>query len=342
MAKDLDSSIASKGGRARAEKLSPEARSEIARAAAEARWEREGKTPLPRATHEGTLPFGRIELPCAVLENGTRLISERAFAGLLGAPRGGHAYSVRHAHGGAVLPVYVASERLKPFIDAELAAALSAPVPYIPRHGGRSAYGVIAEIVPKVCDVWLRAREAEVLTKRQEEIAKKAEIIVRALAHVGIVALVDEATGYQDERARDALAKILEAFITKELRKWVKTFPAEFYREMFRLRGWRYDPNSTARAPLIGKLTDNLIYQRLAPGVRDELRRVNPSDERGRRKRKHHQWLTEEIGHPKLREHLASVTTLMKISSNWQEFMKHLDKAHRKYPTYPMLPMDGL
>lgn len=37
--------------------------------------------------------------------------------------------------------------------------------------------------------------------------------------------------GDQDLRARDALAKILEAFVAKEIRKWVKTFPVEFYKE---------------------------------------------------------------------------------------------------------------
>jgi hypothetical protein len=53
--------------------------------------------------------------------------------------------------------------------------------------------------------------------KQQEHIAKQAEILVRGFAGVGIIALVDEATGYQQDRARDALSRILEAFIAKEL-----------------------------------------------------------------------------------------------------------------------------
>jgi hypothetical protein len=75
------------------------------------------------------------------------------------------------------------------------------------------------------------------LTKSQKIVGKKADILVRALASVGILALVDEATGYQYDRARHALEEILDKFISKELRKWAKTFPDEFYEQMFKLRG---------------------------------------------------------------------------------------------------------
>jgi len=78
------------------------------------------------------------------------------------------------------------------------------------------------------------------LHHQQEHIAEQREILVRGFARVGIIALVDEATGYQEDRARDALAKILEAFIAKELRKWISTFPIDYYKELFRLRGWRF------------------------------------------------------------------------------------------------------
>ena len=125
--------------------------------------------------------------------------------------------------------------------------------------------------------------------------------------------LVDEATGFQDDRARDALVKILEAFVAKEIRRWVKTFPAEFYKEMFRLRDIPYD--GTVKKPAyVGHLTNDLVYARLAPGVLKKLQERNPTVGNGRRKQRHHQWLTEDVGNPKLQEHLASVTTLMRVS----------------------------
>lgn len=336
---------ASKGGKARAKKLTPEQRAAIARQGAEVRWAKQGKQPMPRATHDGTLNIGNLDLSCAVLEDGTRVLSERSLALVLGAPRGGRSYAARKApDGGAVLPIYLASEKVRPFISEELLAALFPPVEFVPLHGGRSAFGVRAEIVPAICDVWLLARQQGVLTDRQQMIAQKAEILMRGLAHVGIIALVDEATGYQDTRARDALAKILEAFIAKELRRWVSTFPPEFYKELFRLRGWRFPdlPEDQRKRPvLVGKLTNDIVYDRLAPGVRKELHRLTPRDGKGRLKQKLFQRLTEEIGHPKLREHLGIVTALMKAADDWDDFMRMINRSLPRYGDNLALPFNG-
>lgn len=328
--------FASEGGKARARKLSAEQRSAIARQAASARW---GTGPLPKAINEGLLTIGDMELPCAVLDDGTRLLSESAFTKSIGAPKGGHAYAKRNAGGIAGLPIFLADQRLSPFIDLHLAAALSSPVEFIPKHGGRSAFGIKAELIPAICDVWLKARDADVLTKAQKRIAHRAELLTRGLAHVGIIALVDEATGYQDARARDALARILEAFVQKELRRWVSTFPADYYRELFRLRGWTFPslPKDQQKRPIMaGKITNDIVYARLAPGVRQELHRLTPRDEKGRLKHKLFQRLTEEVGHPKLREHLASLVALMKAADDWEAFERMLNRALPKYADMPL------
>ena len=93
----------------------------------------------------------------------------------------------------------------------------------------------------------LEARKEGALTGRQQHIAERCEIIVRGFARVGIIALIDEATGYQADRARDALAKILEAFVTKELRRWVKTFPADFYEKSY----FGLEKSHTTEAPSV-------------------------------------------------------------------------------------------
>jgi hypothetical protein len=86
----------------------------------------------------------------------------------------------------------------------------------------------MAPILADVCDAVLAARRmGGVLAANQTNLADQCEILVRALARVGIIALVDEATGYQRDREKDALAKILEAWISKELAAWVKTFPTD-------------------------------------------------------------------------------------------------------------------
>jgi hypothetical protein len=121
-----------------------------------------------------------------------------------------------------------------------------------------------------------------------------------AWATVGIIALIDEATGYQDFRARDALAKIIERFVAKEIQPCVRTFPPEFYKQIFRLYGWDYYENC-GRPGVLGHITTNLVYKRLAPQVLDELRKKIPLDENGRLKKKLFQALTPDFGHPKLR-----------------------------------------
>lgn len=81
-----------------------------------------------------------------------------------------------------------------------------------------------------------------------------------------LFALIDEATGYQADRARDALAKILEEFIAKELQDYARCFTGEFYKELFRIRGLTYD-GGMKRPQYIGHLSNDLMYSRLAPGV---------------------------------------------------------------------------
>lgn len=85
------------------------------------------------------------------------------------------------------------------------------------------------------------------LQSNQIHFAKQCEILVRGFARVGIIALVDSATGYEKVRARQSLEKILEEFVAKELQKWLKTFPDDFYHEIFRLNRWPYVVSSVRR-----------------------------------------------------------------------------------------------
>jgi hypothetical protein len=327
------SDAASLGGKARAESMSNEERMESARRAAEARWAKAGKTPsVRRATHAGALKLGDVEIACAVLEDGTRVISERGLLAGLGIKFGG---ALARGHGADKLPLFVAYKNLRPFIDNDLAVLLQSPIEYRPLHGGKAAHGLRAELIPKVAGVWLNARDAGVLSEGQLRVSAKADILIRGLAEVGIVALVDEATGYQDARSRDALAKILEAFIAKELRPWVRTFEPDFYKELFRLKGIEF--KGTVKAPrYIGKVTNDLVYDRLAPGVREELNRINPSNEKGQRKHKNFQWLSQQVGYQRLKQHLASVTVLMKVFDDWDIFKKNLDKALPRQDAAPL------
>lgn len=335
---------ASKGGQARAERLSAQDRKAIAQKAAQARWGKAAGVNSPSATHMGTLKIGSLELPCAVLEGGQRVISERGLLGALGIRFGGALNAARKdGDGDSLLPLYIGFRNLRPYVSDDLAKLLATPVKYVSNatneHGSKLPYqanGVPAELIPQICEVWLQARDAGVLRLSQQKVAAAADILMRGLARVGIVALVDEATGYQRDRARDALAQILEEFIAKELRPYVKTFPPEYYKELFRLRGLPFDGTLKSPQPrYIGTLTNNIVYSRLAPGVLEELKQINPSV-KGQRKHKHFQWLTENIGYPKLMNHMSAVIALMKVSSDYESFLGLLDRALPKQEFYPL------
>ncbi|MDR7693195.1 P63C domain-containing protein [Riemerella anatipestifer] len=191
-----------------------------------------------KAIHKGELKIGDITMSCAVLEDGTRIIGENGINGHLGVS-GGKNYKLRQKmveKRGGPLPIFLASTALNPFIDKVFDESDLIPVKY--KVGDNISVGYKAEILPKVCEVWLLARDEKTLQASQYPKAKNAEILLRGLAHIGITALVDEATGYQYEREKDALQIILKAYISEELLKWQKMFPDAFYYEIFRLNKW--------------------------------------------------------------------------------------------------------
>lgn len=321
---------ASKGGLARAANLSPEKRREIAIAAAETRWGNK----LPVAQYPGVVKLAGLEFPCAVLADDpqTRVLTETDFMRVMGMYRSG-ALSVRRPEaeeGGAREPLYLAFKNLKPFIDRHLGDVHQRTLTFR-TLSGNIAQGIPADILSKICEVWIDAKAAGVLGPRQIKIAAKADILLRGLATVGITALIDEATGFQDQRPKDALARILEAFVQDELRKWVRTFPAQYYEELCRLKGIGYPPQDMKLPRYFGLLTNDIVYDRLAPGVKAKLKSLTPRDEKGRHKQKLFQRLTDDIGDPRLREHLSSVVTLMKISPSYDVFQQHLDKVHPRW-----------
>ena len=156
---------------------------------------------------------------------------------------------------------------------------------------------------------------------------------MRALAKVGIVALVDEVTGFQVDRDRNELHRLLSVYLSDERLAWAKRFPDEFYRQIYRLKNWKW-PVGRAKTPLLGHITNDIVYDRLPPGVLKKLRELNPTqDDTKRRKWKHHQFLSAEVGQPDLRDHILQILPIMRISRDWNAFKRHLDIAFPKVGT---------
>lgn len=288
------------GGIARREALSPTRRREIARKGGQAKSENrkalEDPGRLPEAKWKGVLRLTDLEIPCYVLDNGQRVIGRTSATEMLsGIP------------GGGGLEKYIAVSSLKPFINADL--ILERMVSFrLPEVEGlkRDVKGLPADLLIEICRGFVIALEAHhrpssdtKLTDKQQAMALKASMFVAACAKIGLDALIDEATGYQYDRAQDALQVKLKAYLEEEMRKWEKTFPDELWVEFGRLTGWK--GSVTQRPKYWGHLVMELVYKPLDKDVAQWLKENAPAPRHGQN---YHQWLSGQYGLKKLVEHI--------------------------------------
>ncbi len=253
-----------------------------------------------------------------------RLRHKTGFLAIIGAKGRGNT-------GGHRLLRIVSDPIIKSFFSDKVLLAIGRPIAFLSTTNVLT-YGYEDEVLHDFCIAFAKAKSARALkTEAQFRYASYCEILLYAFARAGIAAWIDEATGFQKDRARDALHRILEKYIADKWATWSKTFPDEFYENIYRLKGMPYDPDKAQRPGFIGRVTTDIVYARLAPGVLDELQRKNPVfDETKRRKRKHHQWLTRDFGHPRLKEHISNLTFLMSGATRWDGFYRALQRAAPK------------
>lgn len=306
------------GGEERAKKLTPERRREIARKAAAARWN------IPCASHDGKLNLGGWKnIPCWVLDDERRIISQRSFMDVIGMGRA------------IKIPI---GERVRQILDPRNLRSDSAsvlikevenPIEFLTTDSLKS-YGYHGEIIINFCNAVLYARRAGNLTGAVLDYADQAERLLVAVAKTGIAALIDEATGYQEVRNRRALEVLLDKYLLHEFSAWAKRFPDEFYQEIFRLKGWEWMGMKVNRPSCVGTYTNDLVYERLEVGILKELRLRNPwvADQK-RRTGYHHCLLTEDLGVPALAQHLHTVITIMRGfgAGKWERFLEFLDQT---------------
>ena len=236
--------------------LNSQERKDRAKKASAARWNKS----IPFVTHgeeARPLVINNVSLPCYVLSNKKRVISQSGIIKALGMSIGGGSSKE------GKLVSFVKGKKLEPFINQELLNQIENPIKF--RSPSGLTYGYDAIILADICDSVLSARKEGEILKQQEHIAERCEILIRGFARVGIIALIDEATGYQNDRAYNELAKILEFFVAPELQPYIKKFPITFYAELCRLREIPFDPSSVKRPQYFGHLTNDIIYRRLAP-----------------------------------------------------------------------------
>lgn len=322
-----------KGGDARAKALTPEEKKAIARKGAEARW----GVDMPKALYEGEFLLGDKTISAAVLANGKRLLTQATFLRALGRSRSPKAGTgVLSTVDG--LPFFLQAQALQPFISEDLRASTT-PIFFSSKEGKRMV-GYDAQLLPDVAEAYLKFRDSLQAEKKPipvqyEAIFVACDAIMRGLARIGILALVDEATGYQYDRPRRELEEQLARFVSESLRRWVATFPADYFKHLCRLRGVDFNPVTMKLPQYFGILTNNLIYRRLAPGLVRKLKERR--GERGRPGQKLWQWLSEDVGYPGFLVHMGTVVGLMKIHTEYDAFVKQLDEVSPMWPETPGL-----
>jgi hypothetical protein len=179
--------------------------------------------------------------------------------------------------------------------------------------------------------------EARRIYAKYEHIITRCDELAHGFSQRGILALVDDATGYQDDKVRQEIDRIIQAYVAPTLLPWVRKFPHEFFREAYRLLGWEYKTGQTKHSPYMGKFITKYVFDALPPGVLDELKARLPKNEHGNRRAKLWQLLTVDTGIPHLDRQLTADLTLMQISETKQQFEEHWDKLFGKQPRLPLV-----
>lgn len=324
-----------KGGKVRAEKLSAERRKEISSMGVSAKLQR--KT-LPKEIDSGVMEIGNTVFKVAVLENELRIVNQTSVFEAMGRPSRGYKTRNVFKDTDILIPPFMDAANLLPYTTKEI-IEYAKPIEYM-TNNNTVVSGYDARILPEVCQIYMDAgmHIGNTMTKNQLDTVKKASILLKGLATVGIIALVDEATGYEKRRAAKTLSKILETYLHKELRSWTKVFDVDFYEELYRVHGFELTVKTakngdkyTRTGHFAANFTNDIIYDRLIPGV--ELRTVLKEKTKGKYKDgravTQHQGLKEDKI-PKLKEHLAAVKALLKVSKNKDEFYIYMNKAFPK------------
>ena len=296
-----------KGGVARAARLSPERRSEIARRAAQARHGL-------KATHKGNFrdDFG-IDVECYVLndEAKTAVISQRGMGVALGL-----------GEGGSRLPAFLKGKFIADYLGHELRKNIEKPLVFqAPTSGNNIQPQVpingydVANLID-ICKAILAAQVAGRLRSDQAKLSAQAQLIVGASAKAGIKGLVYALAGYRPET--EEVIAAFKLYVQEEAKKYEQEFPNELYAEWQRLY--------QIQAPLRGKswhlmhLTVRHIYYPLAKSngkILELMRALKASD--GDRKKKLFQFLND-VGARALRMHIGRVLEMAESSTSRREY----------------------
>ncbi|HOO49907.1 MAG TPA: P63C domain-containing protein [Alphaproteobacteria bacterium] len=318
----MKNQIQSLGGKERAKKLNADERKSIAQQAANARWERlNDPNHVAQANYQGVLPIGDVKLDCYVLDDRRRVFHKKEMANILGLK----------SQGGSAFLRTMTRKGIASTISESLQEKLDSPIKFR-NSSGILNHGYEAATLIEVCDTIIEADNEGKLADSQKFLARQAQILIRSAAKTGIVALIDEATGFIADKRKDEYRKLFQEFIAEECREWVKEFPDPFFNMIYRIYGLkRENPKSFQHPAFFGGFIRKYIYFPLASSngaILEELDKKNPTVYvNGGRRHKLHQYLSKELGVEALRSHLWQVVGIGNAAKSKADFERSFKRA---------------
>lgn len=280
------------------------------------------------AMYVGEIKIGEIEIKCAVLSNEKRVFFQREVIGALtGNKKGG-------------LERYLSAPNLQPYVPDKYKGEVWDQNIIKFEHNNREAHGLEGTDLIDICNMYISARNDGTLLTSQKHLATRADIIVNAFAKTGVIAVIDEATGFQKYRKKDALRLLVESYIIEEARQWMKEFPDEFFYELDRIYN---NPTTTPqkRPKYYGNFINTYVYKPIQDGlILERLNELNPTNEKGARKKRLHQFLNEEKGIQVLRNRIGKVTALLQISPSNRRFKNNFKRMESKQQSFDFIDDD--
>lgn len=268
---------------------------------------KENKLPVAMFFGDLTVTGDGAKVPCYVLDDGRRVISRTGATDML-----------TDGKGGGNLESYIGVKALENYIPTNFHGDM---IEFsIKEVVNKTVLGLEAESFLDICKAYAIARDkGDLKTDRQIAIAKKATMFLAACSKIGLIALIDEVTGYQYEREEDALQFKLKLFLEDEMRPWEKTFPDELWLEFGRLTNWNGSIHQ--RPKYWGKLVMELIYGYLDKDVAEWLKTNAPKPRGGQN---YHRWLSSQYGLKKLIEHIWMVIGMAKACLTMSELRERM------------------
>ncbi len=273
------------------------------------------KKNIKKVWGKGPIKIFDAVLDCYILEDGTPILNKGKMMKAIGRSWKGSSRTGS--------PNFIGAVNLQKFIRPELEKKLEGVEFY---DGGRLINGYDADILPLICNAYLEARQAGVLTPSQLPIAQVCEMLLMSFSRVGIRALIYEQLGFEKFKHPEAFRLLIESYLSEEIRKWSKEFPDELFFQMDRI--YRNQKTTSRNRPLYyAKFIRKYIYEPIEKGVvLKELDERTPKDAKGRKKVRLFQSASVEVGLPAIKAQIWQVVGVLKTSASKRVFENNYRK----------------